>query len=303
MPSKFLLLSTRPQGLDDSLSDELGAVGKKILIVHVPLVKASSIESNVEKLAGEMADANAVFFVSPSAFEIAYRRLGPNLFYEISEGQKSPHGEPVVMVTVGAKTKKKIVRSLRESGLEEFSDLLNCNPYRLLSPQRGNDTEALAMEPYWKELAGMKGSLLIVKGVGGRKKFAATMREMGIDVRELPIYERVPLFFEAESVLALAQHAKMGHPTHNAAVLTTSTQIAKLWADGLAGEAWDYIRQVPHITIHERIADTLNDLGVANVIVAKGMEADGSDSVATAVASLMEKPDDERQQKHQRQKG
>ena len=101
--------------------------------------------------------------------------------------------------------------------------------------------------------------VLIVRGSSGREWLATTLRQRGVTVDVLPVYERVPAAWSADTISSL-QLALDQHPGQCVFLLTSSEGVralaGKITDLGLL-EAWS---QSSFLAIHERIGATLQSV-------------------------------------------
>lgn len=152
-----VLLLRPPQRLADDLA-ACAAAG----CLGVPF-SPMTIEAQNDALAqlpAQIAAADAVFWVSPSAVATAAWNFADTL----------PH------IAVGAAT----ARALRQAGAAQ-----------VFSPDTGNDSEAVMRLPIWDQLPS-RATVLIVRGKGGRDALAHDLRGRGLNVVFAEIYRRCP---------------------------------------------------------------------------------------------------------------
>lgn len=100
--------------------------------------------------------------------------------------------------------------------------------------------------------------VLVVRGTEGREWLARSLSEHGAQVDFLPVYERVPAPWPADTSTALA--AALQTPARCIFLLTSSdgvrSMVARMQSFGLVG-AWS---ECSFVVIHERIAATLQSV-------------------------------------------
>ncbi|QMT32901.1 uroporphyrinogen-III synthase [Conchiformibius steedae DSM 2580] len=156
MTQQVLLL--RPQ---QRLADDLAACAA-LGWQGVPF-SPMAIEAQPDALAqlpAQIAAADAVFWVSPTAVETAAWDFSDTL----------PH------IAVGAAT----ARVLRAAGAAQ-----------VYCPDVGQDSEAVMRLPVWDSLPAA-ATVLIVRGCGGREALAQFLRGRGLNVAFAEIYRRIP---------------------------------------------------------------------------------------------------------------
>lgn len=243
-PAKAVLVA-RPERQAAQLMRLLAAAGyvpiwaSPIAIVAQPAALAA--------LPAQMAAADVVFFVSPSAVEVAVA--------EVSLAAFSPQ-----WVAVGQAT----ATALRAAGLDS-----------VWAPTLGHDSEAVLALPLWAELAQRRlpAKILIVRGEGGRPWLAAALRQAGHQVTFAEVYQRQVQAIDWHRVKVQKGHAQL------AAVCVTSSEIGTgLWAQ-VPDSLQQAFKNLLYLTPHERIGQTLQTLGANRVMTC----ALGDDSMVLAL--------------------
>ena len=191
-------------------------------------------EGALRRLPERFKQADAVFWVSPTAIETA----APHL--DFSDGLKK-------QITVG-QASRKILAAF-------------CH-HEIYSPSSGNDSEAVLRLPLWKEMP--KGSsVLIVRGHGGRDLLASELRRKGFKVSFAEIYFRRPN--------SLNWHDFNPHSIKAAYV--ASGELAQALFRQVPSQFSLFFKSLLYFTHHPRIADTLRLAGAENVRVIQQFDA------------------------------
>ncbi|MBP6115481.1 MAG: uroporphyrinogen-III synthase [Neisseriaceae bacterium] len=230
-PAKAVLV-TRPKNQAAQLMRLLAEAGFLPLwaspIAIVPEAQA------LAALPAQLAAADVVFFVSPSAVEMAASAI------DLSRYQPQ-------WVAVGQAT----ATALRAEGVAS-----------VWAPEQGHDSEAVLALPLWAEWAKRPhpAKILIVRGQGGRPWLAEALSAAGHDVRFAEVYQR-----QAQDIDWQAIQAQQG-PAELVAVCVTSSEIGSgLWAQ-MPDSLQQLFKNLLYLTPHERISQTLQTLGAHRVI-------------------------------------
>ena len=189
-------------------------------------IRIAPIRDTLFRLPHIIAPAQALFWVSPTAIEIAAPYIG-------SLKATTPH------IAVGSQT----AQALRQHGLAPIH-----------APLHGNDSEAVLALPIWHTLP--QGSrIIIIRGQGGREQLAQTLRQRGFAVQYAECYQRIsqPLnwaqFQAAQPQAAWITTAQLAQETF--------TQCPQAFRQNL--------KSLLYFTQHTRIAQTLTALGASHV--------------------------------------
>ena len=202
-------------------------------------VSPLEIEADTAALAAlpqQFAEADAVFWVSPSAVETA----APYLQDGFSDGFKP-------QVAVGKATQN----ALREHGFQNIH-----------APQQGNDSEAVAALPLWQTLPS-QAKVLIVRGHGGRDFLARYLSEQGVQTEFAEVYFRRPK--------ALNWH-EIDLESADAAYIT-SRELVSAWFGQMPPQAARYGKTLLYFTHHPRIAESLEAAGAQNIRLIAALDA------------------------------
>ncbi len=230
-PAKAVLVA-RPQGQATALMHLLAAAGYLPLWAS-PLRIVPEAEA-LRRLPQQLAAADVVFFVSPSAVAVAAAAV------DLSAWSRQ-------WVAVGQATAK----ALHGVGVAEVT-----------APVLGHDSEAVLALPLWAELAQRPRAtkVLIVRGQGGRPWLAQALREAGHEVSFAEVYQRQPQAIDWPQL-----EGQLGTATLVAACVTSSDIATHLWAQ-VPDSLQQAFKNLLYLTPHERIGQTLQTLGANRVV-------------------------------------
>lgn len=180
----------------------------------------------LSRLNAQFQAAQAVFWVSPGAIGIA----APHIDFANSRA---------IQITVGQAS---------HNALAKFC------PRPVISPENGNDSEAVLALPVWDSLpAGAQ--VLIVRGRGGRGLLAGELRRRGFAVNIAEVYFRRPQpldwsVFEREKP--------------QAAYIASAEMVRELFAQA-PDRITQVLRTLLYFTHHPRIADALRTAGAQRI--------------------------------------
>ncbi|WP_037586321.1 uroporphyrinogen-III synthase [Stenoxybacter acetivorans] len=177
-------------------------------------------------------DADAVFWVSPGAADIAAGALLPY------SGSLKP-----IHIAVGEAT----ARRLRELGFAQ-----------VICPQDGHDSEAVLRLPLWREKT---GKLLIVRGTFGRDVLAETVRGLGWQVCVAEVYSR--------ETVRLDWHALEVYQNTGCLKAVYVTAVAQVheWFCQAPPAFTPVLKRLLYFTHHPRIAEALAAHQVSRIFV------------------------------------
>lgn len=174
----------------------------------------------------QFCNADAVFWVSPSAVETA----APHI--DFSDGLP-------IHITVGQGSRQALAKFY---------------PYHIICPQEGNDSEAVLALPIWNTLKpGAK--ILIVRGRGGREWLRNALNQKGFQVEVAEVYFRRPLTPDWQ-ILAAEQPQ---------AAYVTSAEMVRLLFEQAPDRFAQFLRTLIYFTHHPRIAEALRKAGARHV--------------------------------------
>ena len=159
------IVLTRPAGQVDALKSRIQAAGGEVLALPLLAIAPPSNSVHAEVLHAQLAQADAVIFISPNAVRMALAVL------PASGWSPAPR-----LVAIGQGT----ARALREAGFSH-----------VLTPREGADSEAVLALPELQQLAGQR--ILLVRGEGGREFLASALGDRGAMVEHAIVYRRVAL--------------------------------------------------------------------------------------------------------------
>ena len=196
-------------------------------------VEIEADAAGLELLSEQYARADAVFWVSPTAIETAVPYLN------LSDGIK-------IHIAVGQGSRRALERYLGRT---------------VIAPHDGNDSEAVLRLPVWDGLR-EGGSVLFVRGHGGRDFLMRRLREKGLQTELAEVYFRRhnPLNFQnfqAENITA--------------AYITSTELVQSLFAQ-IPPQFSRFFKSLLYFTHHPRIAEALKREGVRAVETVPSLE-------------------------------
>ena len=209
-------------------------------------IRIAPIAETLFRLPQIIAPAQALFWVSPTAVEIAAPHIGSLKMSKANFGEAkmsatnfSEAKTPIPHIAVGSQT----AQALRQQGFTHIH-----------APPHGNDSEAVLTLPIWHTLP--KGSrIVIIRGQGGREQLAQTLRQRGFAVQYAECYQRI------SQPLNWAQF-QAAQP--QAAWITTAQLAQELFTQ--CPQAFrQNLKSLLYFTQHTRIAQTLTALGAQHV--------------------------------------
>ncbi len=224
------LLLVRPQAQAAQQAQRLAAAG----ITALPFCVEDTVadERALSALPQQAASADWLVFISPSCIELAWPHLA---------------GRP-------------LAANLACVGRASADKLTALSGRAVLHPPHGNDSDALLALPPLQQLAGQ--TVLIVRGDGGRPQLGETLARRGAQMHYAEVYRRVPVAADWALFDRLAASAPPP-----ALLITSSHSAALLFRQ--AGTARQHaLLACRFIALHPRIAATLQQLGVAQPLLA-----------------------------------
>lgn len=194
-----------------------------------PVMDIQPLPDALAHLPQQAALADWLFFVSPSAIDIAWPVL-----------QQQPRNAR--LACVGQASARRLARL---SGQD------------ILFPTAGSDSEALLALPQLADVAGQRW--LIVRGLGGRALLADTLRQRGADVTLAEVYQRVD---------GTPDWGLLDNGLPDAMVITSSEMVEQLFrlaGPARAGTLQCLLYCVPH----PRIAQRLQALGASRIVTTR----------------------------------
>lgn len=239
------ILVTRPEGQAATLMSLLKDAGAEP-IWFSPIKICPNLEV-LPKLQEAFLAADIVFFVSPSAIDVAKSWLDFSLFKGL-------------LVCVGKPSADK---------LKEVSG------HDVFYPEDGSDSEAVLRLDLWNDVAGKK--VLIIKGMGGRTTLSTNLKQKGAIIESLSIYQREENQLDWDKWLLLAQRK------HISAICVTSSEIAQGLFKQAPKDAQQLLKSLLYLTPHARITQCLEQLGVTNAVTCKA----GDESMVQSLTTLL----------------
>ena len=176
-----------------------------------------------------LAPAHALFWVSPSAVEIAAPHLR----------SLKTHQPPIIHIAVGKQT----AQALHQQDIAPVH-----------APTNGNDSEAALALPVWHTLP-QGGTIVIIRGQGGREQLAQALRQRGFVVQYAECYQRIPQPLNWQTFQAAQAQAAW----------VTSSQLAQELFTQCPQAFTQNLKSLLYFTQHTRIAQALTALGASHV--------------------------------------
>ncbi|MGO3859858.1 MAG: uroporphyrinogen-III synthase [Neisseriaceae bacterium] len=243
-PAKAVLV-TRPRKQATQLLRLLTEAGFLPLWASPIEIEADAVA--LQALPQQLAAADVVFFVSPSAVDAVAAAVDLTAY--------RPQWVAVGQATASA---------LRGLGLTS-----------VWAPEEGHDSEAVLALPLWAALGQRQPSarILIVRGDGGRPWLANALTASGHVVTFAEVYRRQPQVIDWSALMVQQGEAEL------VAVCVTSSEIGRgLWAQ-IPDSLQQRFKNLLYLTPHERISQTLQTLGADRVVTC----ALGDDNMVSAI--------------------
>lgn len=222
MPTLLLVRPENRQAEDRRIAERAGWD-----VLPFAPVRLAADPTLPEQLAACLPDAAAVFWVSPTAVEMAVPHL-----------RTYTH---IVHIAVGQAT----AHALERAG---------CFPVH--APERQNDSEAVLTLPVWQQLPPHAG-IVIIRGQGGREYLAEQLRLRGFRVHAAAAYQSLALPLDWPAFMR--QNVQ--------AAWVTSSEMAHSLFTQAPSACTQKLKSLLYLTHHERIARTLQQYGAAKVSV------------------------------------
>ena len=229
MPTLLLVRPENRQAEDRRIAERAGWD-----VLPFAPVRLAADPTPPEHLAACLPDAAAVFWVSPTAVEMA----APHL---------RTHTGIVVHIAVGQAT----ARALERAG---------CFPVH--APAQQNDSEAVLTLPVWQQLPPHAG-IVIIRGQSGREYLAEQLRLRGFRVHAAAAYQSLALPLDWPAFMR--QNVQ--------AAWVTSSEMARALFTQAPSACTQKLKSLLYLTHHERIARTLQQYGAAKVSVYPNLAA------------------------------
>ncbi|MEN7430943.1 uroporphyrinogen-III synthase [Chromobacterium sp. TRC.1.1.SA] len=226
------VLAARPLAQCAGLLGKLRAEGWQA--EHLPLMEIEPLPAALAALPRQAAQADALFWVSPSAIDAAWPALaGLDL-----SGKR--------LACVGAASAKRLADL---SGLP------------VLHPAAGSDSEALLALPELADVSGQRW--LIVRGEGGRALLADTLAARGAGVEVAEVYRRVD---------GAPDWTAFDAAPPDAVIITSGEMVEQLFR--LAGpRRMGTLQCLLYCVPHPRIAERLDAFGATRIVTTRADDA------------------------------
>lgn len=229
------ILIARPEAQAAGLESLLQAAGAQAL--RLPVLAIQPDAQALATLAAQAARADWLFFVSPSAIDLAWPMLA---------------AQPLTarLACVGASSARKLGALAQRA---------------VLYPQEGSDSAALLAEPALGALHGQR--CLIVRGVNGSPLLGATLTARGAQVDYADIYQRIDALPDWTTFDRLATAGEL-----DGCIVTSSEIVERLFR--LAGrDRVPALQCLQYCVPHPRIAERLAAQGVARIVTTRADDA------------------------------
>lgn len=207
------------------LADRLICEENQWNALDCPILRLQKLPDAMADLTAKIMWAKVVFWVSPSAVEIAEIDLSQNNLLDLN----------LIHVAVGKST----AQALKKSGANT-----------ILCSESGNDSEAVLRLPIWQEIPISKRKLLIIRGKNGRDLLANHLKEWGWQIECAEIYVREKQEIDWQSILEIQPQA----------VWITSSEMVDLLFQQVQEVLPSFtqnLKSLIYFTLHERITQTL----------------------------------------------
>ncbi len=195
------------------------------------------VPSALAALSAQYAQAQAVFWVSPTAVQTAIPLLCGRLTVT-----------DVPNIAVGRAT----AAALEQAGCR-----------RIMVPDDGQDSEAVLRLPVWQQLP-RAAYVLIVRGEGGRTLLSDSLQQQGFQVALAEIYRRKKQAVD----WAVLQDESVR------AVWVASAETARLMFEQVPQELVQKLKSLLYFTHHSKISAALQQLGVEKIEVIDRLSRD-----------------------------
>ena len=245
------VLVTRPAGQAAGLIGQLRAAGARVL--HRPTLVIEPCEVDVPALPGQV---DWVVFTSPNAVHYGIGHLA---------GLAGAAGRPRI-AAVGPGT----AAAAGAAGLAVS-----------VAPARGGGAEALLAEAGFAPLPGE--TLLVIRGRGGRRRLQSALRERGVEVREIAVYQRT------RPAGAIRIPARWRARRLDCTIVTSQAGLEHLL--GMAGPgAIEWLQGGWLVSVSERVARAAMAAGFERLEVAAGAS---DEAITRAVCAALQREGDD----------
>ena len=239
------IIVTRPQGQANHLMSLLKAEGAEP-VWFSPIEISPNLEV-LPSLPAAFLSADIVFFVSPSAIDVAKDYLDFSSF----SGS---------LVCVGKPSADKLKAISHQ---------------HVFYPEEGHDSEAVLDLDLFADVTDKK--VLIIKGEGGRMVLTENLRLRNAKITSFSIYQRCKNQLDWDKWRALIEQK------HISAVCVTSSEIATGLFEQAPKEALQVLKSLLYLTPHARITQCLEQLGVTNALTCKA----GDENMVQSLITLL----------------
>lgn len=247
--SNQIALVCRPKKQSEHLLDLLASYGAQP-ILFPPLGILPKLDK-LSKLNALFLNADWVFFVSPSAIDVAC----PHLNFKNFSGSLFCVGSP---------------------SAEKLRKISERNVY--CPEQNQNDSTALLQLPIFEHAFGKK--VLIIRGEGGRSELIQTLNSKGAQVFVQEVYQRIKIPLNWDLFDELNQTGRL------TSIFITSGEIADTLFRSAPQAALDTLKQLLYIVPHERIRERLQRLGASHIIVSEAGDENMVNCLIGVIKSL-----------------
>lgn len=232
------ILVTRPSQRAEELVLAILAFGGKV--IEAPMMEIQRNEELLpEIVAKTLRPSDVVIFLSVNAVEYSLIK-SPDLI---------PHIAQKKIFAVGQSTAIK----LRSLGLDPLFPEIKATSEGLLE-LKGLDPQKIKSK-----------NVVVLKGVGGRRKLKAVLEKRGASVANINCYKRITTNVSIKKTLS-ASNIELPD-----VIVSTSSAIAKILGGKIESEYLQSLYQVPMVVPSSRVAQTARALGFkGELIVAKG---------------------------------
>lgn len=237
------ILVTRPSGQAEAFGRRLEQIAAEP--VYFPVIETQAVTphpDDMERLS-HWGRYSLAIFVSINAVR----------FFEalVSPEQAMPR-----LAAVGART----AAALKDAGMHVS-----------LVPEQGFTSEDLLSLPELQQVSG--SDVLIIKGEGGRRLIADTLRERGAQVYEVAVYRRITPETDIQPIVEQVNAGDID------LIALTSIEIAENLVSLLGDAAQQHLYDIPVLAGSARIAARADDLGF-NIVLQADDPSDESMSAA-----------------------
>lgn len=256
------LIITRPRTQAESLAERVRMQGIDSLIFPLLEIRPFTEQQSLQFAFQELAEFSLVIFVSPSAIEIAL-----NAYTKMTSAIWST---PIAVLGPGS------IKALNRHGMSSENTRI-ISPVNVLHTEQdvigqsvGHyfDSEKLleALTDAGLGLQTLRGKrVLLIRGMGGRELLAQTLRQAGVDLTIVEIYQRC---MPVPSAVLWAELKKVIYSPH--IWLLTSAEAAKNLFTLRQAQSW--LPLTAALVTHPRIAEIAKKIGFSKVSLVNNLE-------------------------------